>query len=75
PYLLISYHISHPFFKDGGQFTIPFSSGNYNCRQAGVLIVAHQLLDLNWSKSANTSANKKARMDQVIISRVNRDAL
>ncbi|MEW6328286.1 MAG: hypothetical protein AB1487_11975, partial [Thermodesulfobacteriota bacterium] len=43
PYLLISYHISHPFFKDGGQFTIPFSSGNYNCRQAGVLIVAHQL--------------------------------
>ncbi|MEW6328114.1 MAG: hypothetical protein AB1487_11075, partial [Thermodesulfobacteriota bacterium] len=41
PYLLISYHISHPFFKDGGQFTIPFSSGNYNCRQAGVLIVAH----------------------------------
>ncbi|MEW5992855.1 MAG: hypothetical protein AB1744_00470, partial [Candidatus Zixiibacteriota bacterium] len=42
PYLLISYHISHPFFKDGGQFTISFSSGNYNCRQAGVLIVAHQ---------------------------------
>jgi len=39
---LISYHPNHPFSKDGRQFTIPKTSGNYNCRQAGVLIVADQ---------------------------------
>jgi hypothetical protein len=38
---LISYHPNHPFHKDGGQLTIPIDSGNYNCRQAGGLIVAH----------------------------------
>jgi hypothetical protein len=39
---LIGYHPGHPFSEDGGQLTIPSISGNYNCRQAGVLIVADQ---------------------------------
>jgi hypothetical protein len=44
---LIGYHPGHPFSEDGGQLTIPSISGNYNCRQAGVLIVADQATFIN----------------------------
>jgi hypothetical protein len=66
---LISYHPVHPSFKDGGQFTISRISGNYNCRQAGGLIVAHhqpRALDLASRNTRKLEGVPTTIMDEVV---------